>query len=89
MISAADKKSIELTSKKFNVSRVLLFGSSARADSGYNDIDLAVEGVEPGNFYAFYSELMFSLSKPVDVIDMTDDNRFTRIIKKEGIPVYG
>ena len=68
---------------------MLLFGSSADPDREAKDIDLAVEGVAPADFFAFYGELLFSLSKPVDLIDLSTDSKFVRLVRKEGIPVYG
>jgi predicted nucleotidyltransferase len=89
MISKADTESIISLAKKYNVSRVLLFGSSVSADKEGNDIDLAVEGILPSNFFAFYSDLIFKLTKPVDLIDLSDTSRFHKMISAEGIPIYG
>ena len=89
MISDVDKRHICEVSKKYNASKVILFGSSLSDISDAIDIDLAVEGVSPEQFFDYYSELMFSLSKPVDIIDLANKNKFTRIIEEEGIVIYG
>lgn len=39
-------------------------------------------------FFKFYSELFYSLSKPVDLVDLKIDNAFTRMIRNEGIVIY-
>ena len=89
MISKADTESIISIAKKYNVSRVLLFGSSASSKTEGRDIDLAVEGITPSDFFAFYSELIFGLTKPVDLIDLSETSRFHKMVATEGIPIYG
>lgn len=87
MITVKDKEIIGILSDKYRVKRVLLFGSSINDDG--NDIDLAVEGVLPSKFYDFYGELMFSLTKPVDLIDLAGKSKFVELIKQEGLLIYG
>ena len=89
MISERDRQSIISIAEKYRVSRILLFGSNACETREGNDIDLAVDGIRPAEFFAFYSDLMFNLSKPVDVIDLSEDSRFHRMVASEGIPIYG
>jgi len=88
MISKADKDSIISIAKKYHVSRVLLFGSSASIEKEGNDIDLAVDGIVPGDFFAFYSDHIFKLTKPVDLIDLSDASRFHKMVAAEGVPIY-
>jgi uncharacterized protein len=89
MISSEDRARIREIAERYRVSRVILFGSSARGAGDGKDIDLGVEGVAPGRFFAFYADLLFSLSKPVDVVDLSRRSRFTDLILAEGIPLYG
>ena len=89
MISKADRDSIISIAEKYSVSRVLLFGSSTSVDKEGNDIDLAVEGIKPSDFFSFYSDLIFRLTKPVDLIDLSDSSRFHRMVAAEGILIYG
>ena len=89
MISEADKKIIVELSEKYHVKRVLLFGSSADPFKEGRDIDIGVEGIEPREFFDYYGHLMLKLSKPVDVIDLSETSKFVTLIKKEGIPIYG
>jgi predicted nucleotidyltransferase len=89
MISDADKKIIQELSEKYHVKRVLLFGSSLDSDKVARDIDLAVEGIEPREFFDYYGDLMLRLSKPVDLIDLCEVSKFVALVKKEGLPIYG
>ncbi len=88
MIIDADKEIIEQLARKYHAKRVVLFGSSLSPTQEYRDIDLAVEGIEERDFYTFYGELLFALSKPVDIIDLSKKTRFIELILREGIPLY-
>ena len=89
MISEQDKAIIVDIARKYNVSQVLLFGSGTDSAKKVNDIDLAVEGINPAEFFDFYGDLLFSLSKPVDLIDLSNRNKFSRLVYREGIRLYG
>lgn len=89
MISESDKAVIEEVGRKYSVSRILLFGSSL-SDRSAEDIDLAVEGLEPSVFFRFYSDLLFALSKPIDLLDLSrKKTRFGEMVLKEGVVLYG
>ena len=88
MISEIDKKIIKDLSEKYHVKRVLLFGSSLDPAKESRDIDIAVEGIEPRKFFKYYGDLMLRLSKPVDVIDLSEKSKFVALVKKEGISIY-
>ena len=87
MISEKDKQVIKEISHKYNAGRVLLFGSSLSPTKESRDIDLGVEGISAEDFFRFYGDLIFALSKPVDIVDLSGDSKFIRIIGKEGVPV--
>jgi len=89
MISEADREIILALAKSYRVKRVLLFGSCVSGDGKARDIDLAVDGVAPDLFYNFYGDLLCSLSKPVDLIDLAGDSKFIRMINQEGVHLYG
>jgi predicted nucleotidyltransferase len=89
MISNADKEIIISLSKKYGVSKVLLFGSSASEKGEGHDIDLAIEGIKPSEFFTFYGDLIFRLSKPVDLIYLSGRSIFKKMVAAEGIPIYG
>lgn len=75
--------------RKYGAKRALLFGSSLDSSRKAQDIDLAVEGVPPREFFCFYGELLFSLSKPVDVVDLSGRSKFLDLVRRDGVPVYG
>ena len=89
MISEKEKEIIIQCAKKYDVSTIYLFGSSLDKDSGYNDIDLAVKGIKPEVFFKFYGELLRSLSKPVDLVDLSKKSLFNQIIEEKGVKIYG
>lgn len=89
MISEQDKVTIIGLARQYDVGEVLLFGSASDPKRQAADIDLAVRGIVPGNFFSFYGELIFGLSKPVDLIDLANDTKFNRLVTREGIRIYG
>lgn len=89
MLLESDKMTIIKYAQKYNVSSVYLFGSSLNPDIKSNDIDIGVEGLKPEFFFIFVGELLFALSKLVDVVDLSEDTRFHKIVKKEGVKIYG
>ena len=89
MISEQDKATIVDIARRYGVRGILLFGSSADPKREADDIDVAVEGIVPERFFSFYGDLLFSLSKPVDLIDLSSDTKFNRLVYREGIRLYG
>lgn len=89
MITDRDIQVIRETAAKYQAKRVVLFGSSLLHESEYRDIDIGVEGVPENEFFSFYGDLMCALSKPVDVIDLSEKNRFSELVNLEGIALYG
>ena len=60
MLSERDRLSIVELAEKYHAKRVLLFGSSAQPNREARDIDIAVEGIPPGEFFRFYGDLIFT-----------------------------
>ncbi len=89
MITERDKKIITQYAKKYNVSAIILFGSSIKKGTEANDIDLGVKGIEPRLFFKLYAELFKNLSKPVHLIDLSKKSLFNDIVEEKGIRVYG
>ena len=88
MISEKDKATILKYAKKYNVSTVILFGSCL--DKEYpNDIDIGIKGIEPELFFKFYGELLLEVSKRIDIVNLSRDNLFNRLVEKEGVKLYG
>ena len=88
MITKKEKSKILEIAKKYKIDQILLFGSAAEKNE-YNDIDLAVKGLKSGLFFKFYGEIIMQLSKPVDIINLDNDNSFVNLVKKEGIVIHG
>jgi uncharacterized protein len=88
MLSKADRKAVIECAGKYKVSSVYVFGSSLGKGKA-NDIDLGVDGIEPRLFFSFYGDLIGKLSKPVDLVDLSDGSLFSRMVLKEGVKVYG
>ncbi len=89
MITEKDKDTIQLISRKYGVKRVLLFGSSTDPVKESQDIDIAVEGVAPEDFFRYYGDLLLKLSKPVDLVDLSESSKFVQLILQEGVLLYG
>ncbi len=89
MLTKSDHLKIQEISRKYHIKKVLLFGSSLEPEKESRDIDIAVEGIAPEDFYSYCGELLLTLSKPVDVIDLSISSKFTDLVKKEGMPFYG
>ena len=88
MILDQDREAITRLAEHYPITRLLLFGSSIDPTREGRDIDLAVEGLPPQDFFRFYGDLLFSVSKPVDLIDLSQNSKLTRQIRKEGLPLY-
>lgn len=89
MITDNDKNTIIRFAKKYKVSHVILFGSSAEKDKESNDIDIGVKGIEPRFFFKFYADLFKNLSKSVDLVDLSKKSLFNDLIEKDGVKIYG
>ena len=89
MIVDKDRETIVELARQFNVSYVVLFGSSLEGDGDGNDIDLGVKGIEPRLFFKFYAQLFKRLSKPVDLIDLSRKSLFNDLVEETGVRVYG
>ena len=89
MIAEDEKEIILKCARKYNISYVLLFGSSVEQGKDANDIDLGVRGLEPKLFFKFYAELVKQLSKPVDLVDLSQKSLFNDLIEETGVVIYG
>jgi predicted nucleotidyltransferase len=89
MISETDKKIILHYAKIYNVSSIILFGSSLEKNKNAKDIDLGVKGIEPCLFFKFYAELFKYLSKPAHLIDLSKKSIFNDLVEETGQKIYG
>lgn len=88
MITEKEKEVILQCAKKYNVSSIILFGSSIRKDKEANDIDIGVKGIEPRLFFKFYTELFKHLPKPVDLVDLSKKSLFNDLVEENGVRIY-
>lgn len=84
------KSEIVALAKKYNITRVILFGSRARTDNKNNsDIDLAVSG---GNVTAFKTDIddVVNTLLLFDIVNLDEpvQEELLASIKKEGIVIY-
>ena len=64
---------------------VFLFGSAATGSIREgSDIDLAVTGLPPEAFFFAMGEARDILQHSLDLVDLDEDNPFTRHLKEEG-----
>ena len=83
------KKAIELA-KKYKISKLYLVGSALHGNpEKANDYDFAIEGYSPKIFFQFYGELFGTMSKNVDLIDLSgQQSLFAKLVKKEAKLIY-
>jgi predicted nucleotidyltransferase len=63
---------------------VYIFGSAAKGNiEAANDIDFAITGLPPDRFFSTMGKLQMAISKPIDLVDLDEDNPFTRYLKEE------
>jgi len=64
---------------------VYLFGSAIRGKlRDDSDIDLAVSGLPPERFFRAMSEASRIVRRSLDLVDLDEENPFTRYLKEEG-----
>lgn len=89
VISKEDLATITFYAKKYKVQTVYLFGSSLDDLNKADDIDLAVLGIPPHLFFKFYGKLLRYLSKPVDLVDLSQESLFNQLIREKAVKIYG
>lgn len=87
MISETDKKIILEYTQKYNLSSVILFGSSLHSQH-FKDIDIGIKGIKPESFFDFYWDIYSRLSKPVDIINLGKKSKFNRLVEEDGYILY-
>jgi len=71
--------------RQIGAQAVYLFGSAAHGEPGKaRDIDLAVEGLPPERFFKAMDRAARILRCRFDLVDLDEDNAFTRYLKDEG-----
>ena len=71
--------------KSSGAKTVYVFGSAAKGTMRNNsDVDLAVSGLPPQNFFKALSAASNVLDQPIHLIDLDEVTPFTRYLKEEG-----
>ena len=82
------KKIIDIC-KEFDAEKVLLFGSCLEDPGFANDIDIAVKGINPKEFFIFYGKVSMMVENEVDIIDLDDIREHIRKrISSKGRIIY-
>ncbi|MHC4168430.1 MAG: hypothetical protein ACYSWQ_15870 [Planctomycetota bacterium] len=89
MITEHEKDVIRRYAEEYEASSVFLFGSSVESEEEAKDIDLGVKGIEQRLFFKFYAKLVKHLSKPVDLVDLSQKSLFNDIVEETGVRIYG
>lgn len=76
--------------RKYHVGELYLIGSALyKEPEEVNDYDFAVRGVPEGSFFKFYGELIRTMTKNVDLIDLSGKmTKFKDIVQREGKLIY-
>ena len=60
-----------------------IFGSISDGRSNErSDIDIAVRGIPPEKFFYVYGQLARQVEKPIDLVDLDEDSRFSRKLQR-------
>ena len=76
-------------SKEFGAKKVLLFGSCLEDIESAKDIDIAVSGIKPREFFKYYGKVSMVVDDEVDIVDLDNirEHLYKRILSK-GQVVY-
>lgn len=82
-------KSIVDISKKFEVKKVILFGSCLEDIESARDIDIAVSGVRPESFFEMYGQILDEIDDELDLLPLEyiREHLSTRILS-QGVVLY-
>lgn len=71
-------------SKEFGAKKVLLFGSCLEDIKSAKDIDIAVAGIKPREFFKYYGKVSMWVDDEVDIVDLDDirEHLYKRILSQ-------
>lgn len=71
-------------SKEFGAKKILLFGSCLEDIESAQDIDVAVSGIKPREFFRYYGKVSMAVDDEVDIVDLDDirEHLYKRILSK-------
>ncbi len=86
MINLSQKQLQQIISlaKNYGVTRLILFGRALTAPAQARDLDLALDGVVGWKLYQLGAQLEEDLGLPLDLIPLTPQTPFTRLIEQRG-----
>lgn len=70
--------------KSYGAVRLILFGSSLDTPEEARDIDLACDGVQGWKLYELAARLEEELQAPLDIVPLSPQTRFTKLIEQRG-----
>jgi len=71
--------------RSYGALEVYAFGSATTGDFNEDsDIDLAVRGMPPENFYSAVGDALCSMDRSVDVIDLDGGSAFGKFLEEHG-----
>ncbi len=59
-------------STEFGAEKIILFGSCLDDIESAHDIDLAVSGVKPRDFFKYYGKVSMIVGDEIDIVDLDD-----------------
>ena len=82
-------KKIVSISREFGATKVLLFGSCLEDTKSAQDIDIAISGVKPREFFKYYGKVSMVVDDEVDIVDLDDvREHFLKRILSKGKVIY-
>ena len=71
-------------STEFGAEKLILFGSCLDDVESAHDIDLAVSGVKPREFFKYYGKVSMTVDDEVDIVDLDDirEHLYKKILSK-------
>ncbi|MFH1612597.1 MAG: nucleotidyltransferase domain-containing protein [bacterium] len=76
-------------SKDFGAEKVLLFGSCLENIKLARDIDIAIKGVKPENFFEMYGKILGVVNIEIDLIPLEETRKhFAKRILEKGKLIY-
>jgi len=85
----SELKEIVKISKEFGAKEVLIFGSCLENIEYAQDIDIAVRGIKPKDFFKYYGKVSMTVDDEVDIVDLDDlRDHLTKRILSRGKIIY-
>lgn len=71
--------------KNTGCKEIFIFGSLISGTySEDSDIDIAIRGCLPENYFSLLGELLTKLSRPIDLINLDREDAFSKFLEREG-----